>query len=569
MRHTCDRGPAISPTGQTTVRSKSGRNTSIMQFLTIPNEIKLLIAENLRPSDVNSLLKVNRHLNSLVTPILHKFAFEEKDGFPALHWAAAQGYEPLAQLLLDSNRPEIFHDDPQFPGCTPLHWAAECNREAITVLLLEKGVRVDPKDERGLTPLFCAAKYGNAGVMKLLLSYGANVCARNDNEETMLHIAAKNGLETVIRLLLGQGIDINIRAGRQGTALHYAVKHRKESVVRLLIDKGASISAKNGDGDTPVYCAAALDQQAIVRLLLEKEILEAPTDNKGDTALHRAARGWAQMSARIIKPLLEMGADVNAQNHAGETPLICAIKANHIQVACLLLKNGADVALRTADGNTAFACVIEHASNYPFLVLLLDALLDVPTERWVNIDAPRVLHSAAHLQHEAMVNLLLNKGIDMNIRNSIGETPLHRASAEGEPHQVNVSLLLLNRGATVDARDKSGETPLHHAATHAREATVRLLLERGADVGARDSNGVTALHWVAQNSSQHESVLKTAKVLLENGADVNAVNVANQTPLSWALGFGGDVHVITLLRRVAGKIRAQELAEGLGMVRLE
>ncbi|OBT48704.1 hypothetical protein VE00_00910 [Pseudogymnoascus sp. WSF 3629] len=92
-------------------------------------------------------------------------------GQTPLSWAAGNGLEAVAKLLLDKGA-EVDAKDTEY-GRTPLSLAAENGHEAVVQLLLEKGVEVDTKDGSGQTPLSWATEKGHEVVEKLLLRRGA------------------------------------------------------------------------------------------------------------------------------------------------------------------------------------------------------------------------------------------------------------------------------------------------------------------------------------------------------------------------------------------------------------
>ncbi|KAF5137166.1 Protein TANC2 [Metarhizium anisopliae] len=87
---------------------------------------------------------------------------------------------------------------------------------------------------------------------------------------------------------------------------------------------------------------------------------------------------------------------------------------------------------------------------------------------------------AAGEGHEAVVQLLLEKGTDVNAKDIDGQTPLWLSAAKG--HEAIVRLLI-NEGADIHIKDKHGRTPLMLAARGDSTAIVQLLLENGADLG--------------------------------------------------------------------------------------
>ena len=117
---------------------------------------------------------------------------------------------------------------------------------------------------------------------------------------------------------------------------------------------------------------------------------------------------------------------------------------------------------------------------------------------------------------------LLEEGAYLNARDNWGATPLHEAAARG--HTAIVELLIA-RSADVNVRKThDGATPLHEAVWDGHKAVVELLVAKGADVNARDTAyGQTPLHNASMNADIFE-------FLVAHGADVNAQDVFGKTP---------------------------------------
>ncbi len=116
--------------------------------------------------------------------------------------------------------------------------------------------------------------------------------------------------------------------------------------------------------------------------------------------------------------------------------------------------------------------------------------------------------------HIDLVTLLLDRGADVNGKDSDGWTTLHYAARYA--HVVDVVTLLLDRGADVNAKDKYRDfTALHHAAESGHVDVAALLIDRGADMNGKDVYGWTPLHYAVEN--EHADV---ADLLIDRGADV-------------------------------------------------
>jgi ankyrin repeat protein len=128
------------------------------------------------------------------------------------------------------------------------------------------------------------------------------------------------------------------------------------------------------------------------------------------------------------------------------------------------------------------------------------------------------------------VNLLLEKGMDVNHQTADGGTAMMTAALWG---RTEVAALLISKGAKVNAKDKEGETALMKAVEGNMDGalkTVQTLLDNGADVNAKNQNGQTALA-----GATYEGKAKVVELLLARGADINAKNNRGWTPLMQAI----------------------------------
>jgi len=159
------------------------------------------------------------------------------------------------------------------------------------------------------------------------------------------------------------------------------------------------------------------------------------------------------------------------------------------------------------------------------------------------------LHLAAYFGIETIVQLLLEKGADVNAADQGGWTPLYRASGMGH---IDVVKLLLEKGAHIEAADRGGQTPLYRASGIGHIDVVKLLLEKGAHIEAANRGGQTPLHWAS--ASGHIDVVN---LLLEKGAHIEAADRVGQTPLHWA-SASGHIDVVSLLLEKGADVSAAD-----------
>jgi len=183
--------------------------------------------------------------------------------------------------------------------------------------------------------LFLAAQAGDLYGVKLVIDCGVNPNIQNKDGDTPLHSAALNGKSEVVKLLLEHGADPNIQNKDGMTPLHFATEYSPWH-----------FAARYSPWDS----ATERGYLRVVKLLLEHGADPNIQNKDGMTPLHFATeRG----SPEVVKLLLEHGADPNIQeNKFGWTPLHYAVSRCHVDVVRVLLDHGADLTIRDNKGMT-------------------------------------------------------------------------------------------------------------------------------------------------------------------------------------------------------------------------
>jgi ankyrin repeat protein len=232
--------------------------------------------------------------------------------------------------------------------------AARGRKAAIEVLLKNKAdvnVRTWGEDE---TPLHYAVGNGHLDIVALLLANGADVnAAQRANKWTPLIQAVNAHQMEIAEFLISHGADVNRRDFMNRTALHWAITSGPLDTVRsrminLLISKGADIKGSGKDW-SPLHAAAGTDAES-TKLLLDRGAEVNARDGAGHTPLYEAA---GHGDKAIVELLLERGADVNAKDIGGDTALHRAAQYGNVSVAQVLIAHGIDINARTLYGKTA------------------------------------------------------------------------------------------------------------------------------------------------------------------------------------------------------------------------
>jgi hypothetical protein len=209
---------------------------------------------------------------------------------------------------------------------------------------------------------------------------------------------------------------------------------------------------------------------------------------RGSTPLHKA-----RQPAVVVDFLIEIGADVNAVDNAGKTPLHYVYT---FDVAKSLIAHKADVNSRDNDGKTP-------------------------------------LHSNSR---DDIVQLLIDHKADVHALDNASRTPLHYRKSR------DAIKTLLKNGADIEALDEHGMTPFMTAVGNDLEYPL-ILLQNGANPNAVDPKGRTAIHYITSDSADN------LYDMIKMKADPNIRDNDGNTPLDLAT----DWNVITQLRRVGDK----------------
>jgi len=253
------------------------------------------------------------------------------------------------------------------------------------------------------------------------------------------------------------------------------------------------------------------------------------------TPLHEAAFSG---NLGLLDVLVEHGADIDAVNEGGSTPLLFVSQAGKGDVIAWLLAHGARLDVRNRWNETPLSWPL--VNGFQALVERLWPRAEALGNRALLERYP--LHRVAYHGNVEAAAFLLGKGVPIGLVDESGRTPLQRAAQGGS---VDLARMLLEKGARL-APDAEGSSPLHLAARKGRTDMVRFLLQQGADPRATDGAGRTAVDLALEYSYPGiAKILENAGAEPTPGAEARAVASLLSRPLEngeaivWSLGHCG------------------------------
>jgi ankyrin repeat protein len=368
--------------------------------------------------------------------------------------------------------------------------ATRVDARDIVEELLAEGAAVDARDSvYGQSALMLAVREEHADLVERLLAAGADVDAQSIAGEEMRFI-----LPAEVPVGTSKGVGINRmgwpdRGARQPiagakTPLLYATRLGNLALTRVLVQAGADTEIADANGITP-----------LINAIINYSIVNVNRTGLSD-------------HLKVAEYLIEAGANVNAQDWYGQTPLWAAVDIRNLEFSVTETTNRVD-----------------RDAAYALIQSLLAAGAD-PNARTKEFPPER----------RFIAGTGSNGWVDMT-----GQTPFLRAALAGD---LKVMRLLLEHGADPNISTYGGTTPLMVAAgvtwafsetydegADALLETVKLTHSLGNDINAVNSMGIRAIHGAANRGSN-----AIIAYLAENGALLDVEDNEGRTPIDWAEG---------------------------------
>lgn len=332
--------------------------------------------------------------------------------------------------------------------------------------------------------LFAAIRGKNLEEVKRLLECKVNINAQNDKGSTPLHVAVGSGNVEIIRELLKFKPNIELRNINGSTVLHSAMSRFTPAIFKLLISYGADTNAQDNDGNTVLHKINYRNKKqfSYFKILLADEKINLNIKNRQGEC--------------FISSLLR---HFKALNQVDKRDFIL-----HLEPLWRCYDRLSDDSKSLIQSNSELSAIAEKSiesykdrieKNKPYRI-------DVNEQ---DTNGNTLLHKAiANFYKIEQIDIILNTGVNVNLRNNRGNTALHIAVYR---YRLEVTRMLLSFGAEVNLQNNSGNTALHIAAARNNTNALKTLLNRSdVNLNKQDNLGNTALHYALKNNMSKPSL---------------------------------------------------------------
>jgi len=502
--------------------------------------------------------------------------------------------------------------------------------ESCLALKEEKGI-----DEVGEKLLWLAAKYAHIEALKWLDDEGVDINITDKYEFTPLHklamkefryyVAEPDDIRECTRFLLAQGVSpLRKDENEYMVCYHYAARSGNYEFVEELNGKKLDMTDKNGN--TGIHIACDYVNRAMSTLHYASDSVEKATKRYNETVERLAERNFSEEELaqylsnnriktieqaeaeyaglvedvdnfyKTVKAFVDGGVDPDEKNNYGQPALDIAVKNEAKKLAAYLSGEDVESEGAVSAGGMTIHQAVEKA-DLQALETIASRGVDLDEEcgdgKKYNGYTPLAIASA--MFDIDAVNLLIEKGANVGVKDSSGHTALYFLAKDAQltekdkrfkpfisafinaGYNINEFVdddsdtmlnyrcrnnssrddylisVLLGFGADVNISNRFGQTPLMFVckqdSTGAENIQISLL-ENGADVTAKDSDGNTALHYAAMNRSNSLAKNMTGMLFEFGKPDINAVNNDGRSPLDIATEMENEPLVKWLLNKM-------------------
>jgi len=424
--------------------------------------------------------------------------------------------DPLIKYLIDGDskfKPRIDVNVKDINGNYPLITFIRSDRFShlnLLLYLLEKGANPNVKDGNGYSPLMLSIQKEfemgeniQDSYVKILIEHGASVNERDANGNSLLSLAVQKNSIRMVDFFLKSGCPMNEKDASGNYPIMVAISQNQYEIVKLFMRYGKknhqlkNFCIRDINGNTPLTLAYKLRLDSIFKYLL-KYLNINDTDAQGKTLLFHALE---RNDTKVVKYLVQVGAEVNQEDNLGNSPLIYAIKRGSLFLVQKLVEHGANINVKDRSGTPSLIIAYDYQKMdiFKYLVEHNVTINENFTENEINSIFFRIIID----KNISSLKYIIKYGANVNcFIGSLRSTPLMYACLFND---MSIVKCLVESNANLNIDNTQGNTALAYAISKHNLELVNYLIDHGADIYHQNNEG-KSIYNIAYENCKHDIV---------------------------------------------------------------
>lgn len=321
--------------------------------------------------------------------------------------------------------------------------AAKGSQEMMELLLMNKNLDIQIKNENQINSIWIACLYGHGVVMKVLAQAGVDIFCTNSSQVNILHLAVEKNYINIVEMLIDSGYPLDFETDEGMTAFQLAAYHGHQQIVEIIINflkkqnnpelKDLVLNKVNPKSHLSTLAYSILqDNQKISKMLIEFGARSYYNETDKQMDLSPIFMAVQKQSTELLELMCDHEASLALKNSVGMTPLMFAAEQNYQSIVKFLSNRTTD--LNEEDANNITILVHHLFSNNLKMasrLMVRGAKID-----YVNKKGNTALHLCVQNKLKEAVEFLLFRGANPHIMDLNGEDACDKAKANGMAREI-------------------------------------------------------------------------------------------------------------------------------------
>ncbi|XP_071041571.1 delta-latroinsectotoxin-Lt1a-like [Parasteatoda tepidariorum] len=444
--------------------------------------------------------------------------------YTLLHLATATGLIKVIRELLQ--RGAIIEAETK-EGYTALHLGAMRKEPEIVPMFIGKGAIVKARTKDGSTPLHYAAAAGRSHTVLYLLENGGSIRDANSAGRYPIHEAVTRGHSQVTQIFLDKDFKLVYERDKQGKSpFDIAAEHLCANIIYDFVDRGLNLTAWYGDGRPPLSIFAKIGSLEMVKFFLSKgsdpNAIDFENKNFFDLAAEYGFENIVEyvfVNQIIDSSKIEQGVCkaiehgqlniikyfIGTQKEMLCNPLQTAALKGQMHITQYLVEE-AGIYVNAVQNHQTALCNAVKGGYYNIAKYLVGKRASIYDDCSTDSKKYTSLIYAVENKRVKIFKFLIDKIPDPNKQDGFGNTPLYYTALFGCLYCARY--LIRKKNVDVNGRNSNGDTALHIAYETANDAFVTFLQKNGAEYFLKNNDGDIPLAKYASTVSRAQAMIQ-------------------------------------------------------------